>query len=68
MTTTMSPEQQLHLAVKENNQSKIEKLLNDGVDINCLFYGWSPLQYAISLGKCLSVYQEFKIFKILILF
>ncbi|XP_045204566.2 ankyrin homolog [Mercenaria mercenaria] len=46
----MNPEQQLHLAVKEKDVKKIEQLLNNGVDINCLFYGWTPLQYAVSLG------------------
>jgi len=51
MSKNLSSEQQLHLAVKENETSRIETLLNGGVDINCLFYGWSPLQYAISLGK-----------------
>lgn len=49
----MDPEQQLHQAVKEKNSSKVEKLLNEGVDINCLFYGWTPLQYSISLGEIL---------------
>lgn len=47
----MNAEQQLHLAVKAKDTKQIEELLNSGVDINCLFYGWTPLQYAISLGE-----------------
>ncbi|WAQ97907.1 Y045-like protein [Mya arenaria] len=47
----MNKEQQLHLAVKDNDVSTVESLLIAGVDINCLFYGWTPLQYAISLGN-----------------
>ena len=47
----MKPDQELHLAVQENDQKKVEKLLDSGVDINCLFYAWTPLQHTINLGE-----------------
>ena len=47
----MKPDQELHLAVQENDERKVEKLLDSGVDINCLFYAWTPLQHAINLGE-----------------
>ena len=47
----MKPEQELHLAVQENDRKKVEELLDNGVDINCLFYAWTPLQHAVNLGK-----------------
>ncbi|KAL3880955.1 hypothetical protein ACJMK2_033157 [Sinanodonta woodiana] len=53
----MNSQQQLHLAVRENDTAKIEELLKSGVDINCLFYGWTPLQVAINQGlEDLAVY------------
>jgi ankyrin repeat protein len=57
----MNPEQQLHLAVKEKDIKKIEELLKTGVDINCLFYGWTPLQYAVSQGNLTHFSAEFLI-------
>lgn len=44
-------EQQLHLAVRNGDREKIEKLLDKGVDVNCLFYGWTPLQLALQKGR-----------------
>lgn len=46
----MNAEQQFHVAVKEKDLKKLEDLLSAGVDINCLFYGFTPLQNAIKLG------------------
>ncbi|KAH3836218.1 ankyrin repeat domain-containing protein 50-like [Dreissena polymorpha] len=46
----MNAEQQLHHAVKESNVSHIHTLIHSGANINGLFYGWTPLQYAISLA------------------
>lgn len=46
----MNPEQELHLAIQENDRKKVEELLDSGVDINCLFYAYTPLQHAIHLG------------------
>ncbi|KAL4230211.1 hypothetical protein ACF0H5_010596 [Mactra antiquata] len=46
----MNQEQQFHHAVKEKDTKTLDELLNNGVDINCLFYGWTPLQNAINLG------------------
>lgn len=43
-------EQQLHLAVRNRDKEKIERLITSGVDINCMFYGWTPLQLAIQKG------------------
>ena len=45
-----TPEQQLHKAVRGNDMKMVETLLTSGVDINCLFYGWTPLQLAIENG------------------
>lgn len=45
-----SGEQHLHLSVRENDKEKLGELLGAGVDINCLFYGWTPLQVAIQEG------------------
>ena len=47
----MKLEQQLHLAIQDNDRQKVEELIDGGVDINCLFYAWTPLQHAITLGK-----------------
>ncbi|CAG2203696.1 unnamed protein product [Mytilus edulis] len=46
-----SGEQHLHLSVRENDKEKLGELLGAGVDINCLFYGWTPLQVAIQEGN-----------------
>ncbi|KAK3099613.1 hypothetical protein FSP39_007044 [Pinctada imbricata] len=40
--------QQLHLAVREGNQGEITKLLDSGVDINSMYYGWTPLQLCLN--------------------
>ncbi|GFS22592.1 ankyrin repeat-containing protein [Elysia marginata] len=45
-----TPDQKLHKAVRENDIKLVETFLNSGVDINCLFYGWTPLQLAIENG------------------
>ncbi|XP_050415302.1 serine/threonine-protein phosphatase 6 regulatory ankyrin repeat subunit B isoform X1 [Patella vulgata] len=42
--------EELHMAIRENNSKKVEYSLSQGVDINVLFYGWTPLQLAIKLG------------------
>ena len=47
----MKPEQELHLAIQDNDRKKVEELIDNGVDIDCLFYAWTPLQHAITLGK-----------------
>ena len=46
-----TPDQQLHQAVRSNDMKTVESLLAKGVEINCLFYGWTPLQLAIENGK-----------------
>ncbi|RUS89533.1 hypothetical protein EGW08_002721, partial [Elysia chlorotica] len=54
-----TPDQKLHKAVRENDMTTVVSLLNSGVNINCLFYGWTPLQLAIENGL-----QEMAIFLI----
>lgn len=46
-----TPEQHLHLSIRENDQEKLQELLDAGVDINCVFYGWTPLQVAIQQSE-----------------
>lgn len=46
-----SQEQDLHIAVRKGDASSVEKLLSIGTNINCLFYGWTPLQLAVDVGK-----------------
>jgi ankyrin repeat protein len=46
-----SAEQHVHLSIRENDKEKLEELLDAGVDINCLFYGWTPFQVAIQQGN-----------------
>ena len=46
-----SQEQDLHIAVRKGDTSSVEKLLSSGTNINCLFYGWTPLQLAVDIGK-----------------
>ncbi|XP_013417167.1 uncharacterized protein LOC106178504 [Lingula anatina] len=48
--TMSNPEQQLHKAVRENNQTEVETLINQGVSIDCLFYNWTPLILAVQQG------------------
>ncbi|XP_022327271.2 uncharacterized protein LOC111126729 [Crassostrea virginica] len=43
-------EQKLHLAVRNQDKESIERLLDSGVDVNCMFYGWTPLQLALQRG------------------
>ena len=43
-------EQKLHIAVRSDKQDDVENLLNSGVSINCLFYGWTPFQLSIENG------------------
>ena len=43
-------EQKLHLAVRNQDKESIERLLDSGVDVNCMFYGWTPLQFALQRG------------------
>jgi len=54
----MNKEQKLHKAVKDNDVATLETLLKEGVDVNCLFYGWTPLQYAISLGNMAFTFMD----------
>ncbi|KAK7097120.1 serine/threonine-protein phosphatase 6 regulatory ankyrin repeat subunit B-like [Littorina saxatilis] len=46
-----SKEQDLHLAVRNGDKASVEKLLSSGTNINCFFYGWTPLQLAIDIGN-----------------
>ncbi|XP_076447039.1 uncharacterized protein LOC143284248 [Babylonia areolata] len=46
-----SMEQDLHMSVRKGDTSAVERLISNGTDINCLFYGWTPLQLAIDVGK-----------------
>ena len=43
--------QQLHLAIREKKEEEITRLLDRGVDINAMFYGWTPLQLALNQSK-----------------
>ncbi|XP_064637361.1 putative ankyrin repeat protein RF_0381 [Lineus longissimus] len=49
-TPEQEKEQLLHKAVRSNDQEMVDKLLNDGVDTDCLFYGWTPLMVAVKSG------------------
>lgn len=44
-------EQELHIAVRKGHAAAVEKVLANGTNINCLFYGWTPLQLAIETGN-----------------
>ncbi|KAJ8313678.1 hypothetical protein KUTeg_008239 [Tegillarca granosa] len=46
----MDKEEKLHTAVRECDSSTVKSLINSGVNINCQFYGWTPLQLAINSG------------------
>jgi len=41
-------EQLFHKAVRENDMATVKKLLSAGVDVDCLFYNWTPLMLAIN--------------------
>ena len=45
-------EEQLHMAIRNGDRNRVEELLNkDHVDINCVYYGMTPLLVAISKSK-----------------
>ncbi|XP_075226230.1 uncharacterized protein LOC142327259 isoform X2 [Lycorma delicatula] len=46
----LTPEEQLFNAVKSEDLPKIKELINDGVNINCIDGGWTPLMYACFQG------------------
>ena len=54
----MAPEQ----AVRENDMTTVKKLLSAGVDVDCLFYNWTPLM----LGE-LEMFIFFKLHILLVL-
>jgi len=45
---TIPREQLFHKAVRENDTATVKKLLSAGVDVDCLFYNWTPLMLAIN--------------------
>ena len=48
----MDKEDELHMAIRENNEDKVKSLIcKEGVDINCTYYGMTPLLVAISKGE-----------------
>ncbi|XP_052673290.1 ankyrin repeat, PH and SEC7 domain containing protein secG-like isoform X1 [Crassostrea angulata] len=42
--------QQLHSAVRNKDKESIERLLDSGADVNCMVYGWTPLQLSLQRG------------------
>lgn len=39
------------MSVRCGDQTRVERLLGSGININCLYYGWTPLQLAIDIGN-----------------
>ena len=48
----MNKEDELHMAIRDNNEDKIKCLIcKENIDINCTYYGMTPLLVAISKGE-----------------
>ena len=48
----MDKEDELHMAIRGNNEEKVRSLIcKEDVDINCTYYGMTPLLVAISKGE-----------------
>ena len=61
----MNKEDELHMAIRDNNEDKIKCLIcKENVDINCTYYGMTPLLVAISKGEWYSKLIDFHIYLI----
>ena len=58
----MDKEDELHMAIRDNNEDKVKSLIcKENVDINCTYYGMTPLLVAISKGEWYSKLNDFHI-------
>lgn len=51
---SIAPEQLLHDAVRKNDLDSVRRLVEvHGTDIDCVYYGTTPLLLAVQQGQCL---------------
>ena len=50
-TTEVSDEQKLHACVRNKDIEGMEALLAAGTDVDCVYYGMTPLMVAIDVGE-----------------
>ena len=50
-------EEKLHVKIRENNQEEVKLFLNEGVNVNCIYYGMTPLLVAVGKGKLINMFS-----------
>jgi len=48
----------LHGFVRKNNLKAVENLIQSEVDVNMMYYGWTPLQLAVNQGKQVFMFRH----------